>query len=81
MPRARPHVGIITAILLVIVLLPAAYMGAYYALLKERFYTGPRSPWSPVPVYHIEASWLDSALGPAHDIDREIRPDYWKSIR
>lgn len=73
------------AVLLILLLLPALYMGAYYALLKDQIsLASPPAPGVPFdlmlePVYRIDSPIVDTALEPAHRIDRALRPDYWGS--
>ena len=80
MKRTAP---IIVATLAVLLLLFAAYMGSYYALLKGRI---NRSSYDPnyggrrkrlIVVYRVEGDWLERTLWPANQIDRLVRPNVW----
>lgn len=83
MARPRPNAGFFAAILVVIVLLSAAYMGIYYAMLlrviAERQEDGT---WRPEPRYRMNGEngeKVEKLLTPAHRLDRIIRPNFWRS--
>lgn len=70
MTRPAPIIaGSIAALLL----LSAAYMGAYYAMLSRLQITFGNPP----PVYHNNSDLVRMGLYPAHQFDRLIRPDCW----
>jgi len=80
MPR-RPSLAPLVAVVLAAVLLPAAYMGIYYAMLKG----GVRSKDSYgvliiVPDYRVGGKVVSRLLVPAHEIDRFFRPVYWNPV-
>ena len=73
MPNPRTSTtGVLAAVLLVIVLLPAGYLGAYYAMV-DRVYL----EWETIPDYRVEGDAVNVFFEPAHWIDRSIRPGYW----
>ena len=83
MPRTRSHTaGLLAVLLLLIVVLPAAYMGTYYALLVgkraltiEEWISG--APVEPLPEYRFDDPVVNSGLAPAHQVDRFLRGEYW----
>ncbi len=61
------------AVVIAALMLPAVYMGAYYAMIA------PDVPFiGPEPTYRIDSPVVDNALRPAHRVDRWMRPDRWK---
>ena len=81
MSRPRPTTGLLAALLLVIVLLPAGYMGAYYAMLTE-----PPAPSSGydctvyadwLPYYRVQNATVYRFFKPAHKVDQRLRPHRW----
>ena len=84
MPRARTNAGWLAALLLVIVLLLAGYMGAYYGMLEGQMgvvrhgdYRDFGFDYPSVPFYRGHNEWLEMVFTPANTIDRWIRPEYW----
>ncbi len=84
MPKPHTNAGWPLAVLLAIVLLPMAYMGAYYGMLVdqqrkpigvEAWMKGESSQFS--PKYRIEQPLVTQMLAPAHQVDRFIRRKYW----
>jgi hypothetical protein len=81
MTRLLPLVvGIAAATLLLF----ASYMGAYYGMLRGRM-------WMPAPHVPDLVEWRDEQpryrwqpeicfplFAPAHELDRKIRPAYWR---
>jgi hypothetical protein len=69
--------------LLALLLIPAAYMGSYYALLKAG---GNITTWNDVrvhgrrthPAYRMEGDFVRAVFRPAHEVDRRLRPKRWK---
>ena len=82
MPRRSNATANIAAILLVIALLPAGYMGAYYLMLDNSadsfdsvlFALGGEKR----PVYRVRNEFVADIFWPAHQIDRSIRPAHWR---
>ena len=81
MPRPRPNAGLFAAILLVIVLLPAGYMGAYYAAAERVEVVMESEPGGSTRsvscLYRFGGMPAYSFFLPAHEIDRKVRPAYW----
>lgn len=83
--RAGP---IIAAMLVAIpLLLFASYMGSYYAMLEGRdTLPPPASFWwqnenyttEYIPKYRLENELIENSFSPANQLDRLIRPGYWK---
>ena len=81
MTRNRSTHLSVLLIAVVLLLLPAAYMGAYYGMLDDstaRFEgvlleLGGRR----LPEYHVKGEFVPNVFWPAHQIDRLIRPNYW----
>ena len=71
MPRQRPSTTAFFAVILVVfLLLPAAYMGAYFALvIHTPTFVGP---WVS---YRIDG--VEPFFRPPHWLDRQLRRDYW----
>ena len=89
MPRSRLNAGLFAAIVLVIVLLPAGYMGVYYAMLESQTYVVDPALADPqdfgyddliIPLYYGHNEWLEWIFTPANKLDRLIRPEYWGMI-
>ena len=74
----RRRIVRVAAVMLAVVLLPAAYMGAYFALLRSPLIVGKPNNSRRVPLYRVSNAWVSSALAPGHQIDRLIRPGYWQ---
>jgi len=68
-------------------LLFAAYMGAYYALLDgsvRRFTWAARGlPFARdvIPTYRYSVPFIERLLAPANEIDRKLRPEKWPGSR
>jgi len=63
-----------------IVLLLAAYVGSYLALLDPiEVGDGGLYRWSScrVPAYRAGSDFADAVFRPAAWVDRQVRPDYW----
>lgn len=78
MPKPRTNAGWMAVILIaVVVLLPVAYMGTYYATVDaddSRLLPGP-------PVYHLGADGVERFFAPAHYIDKHfVRPSTWWEV-
>ena len=71
--------GVIAAALLVIVLLPSGYMGAYYAMLDDtRAVQESADGWAMlVPSYRLQGEAVECFFRPAHEVDQWLRPGYW----
>jgi hypothetical protein len=68
------------AVLLSLLLIPAAYVGAYYGM--QDGCTADLDPSGRVipeyrPVYRVGGAMVEYALWPAHQLDRWLRPDHW----
>jgi hypothetical protein len=77
MTRPAPFiVGIAAALLLLL----AAYMGAYYLainpLVSRLGFDAPSQTLWVEPTYRIEG--LDHCFWPAYQVDRQLRPERWK---
>ena len=69
-------VGFILAIMLL-------YGGAYLGMM-ERIDLGISSiagEETPMVAYRFGGDWSESFFAPAHEIDRQLRPDLWKGER
>ena len=81
MSNRRPNVtALLATILLLVVLLPAGYMGSYYAMLtpKSQWFTFDGSSFPKYePDYRVHNDWVHLLYWPAHRLDRTIRPEYW----
>lgn len=75
-----------TTTLLLILLLPAGYMGAYYAMLDGIEVREPaldsRGLWKIafVPMYRVDGQFVESFFSPAQCIDRHIRWERWNGF-
>ena len=69
--RVSTSTGWIIATLVVVAFLTVSYIGAYYALVQR----GGSSFGGPFVTYRVDG--LRTIFGPAHWLDRKIRPDYW----
>ncbi len=73
--RSTGLLPLLVVAVVVIVLMPAAYMGAYYVLLEGVFADSvaqefqPRYRWKNMTVFRL--------FVPANNLDRNIRPNYW----
>ena len=67
--------ALFAAILLVIVLLPAGYMGAYYVTVQRNLEGASGFTVTPVPSYRYGG---ETFFWPAFAVDRRIRQDYWQ---
>lgn len=72
MPNRRPTTAWLTLVLIAVVLLPAAYMGVYYAMVDRMFLE-----WGTTPIYRVEGDAIGVLFEPAHWVDRHVRPGYW----
>ena len=61
MPHSRPNAGLL-AVVLVVVLLPAAYMGSYYAMFRTT------NPFGGDPMYRVESPAVSAFFWPAHQV-------------
>ena len=61
-----------------IVLLPAAYMGAYYAVLNHELVAMNDNWGAYQPVYRLDFPGVKTFFRPAHEVDRLIRPGEWE---
>ena len=80
--KERRSGPIIVAVVAIPLLLFAAYMGSYYAILQEaREETRPLPEgWLLVqlePHYRMDTDLITVVFRPAHQLDRRIRPGYW----
>jgi len=62
-------------------ILSILYIAGYYAVLFDRKLGRPFAAGGPVtveayPVYRWE--WVDRVAGPAHQVDRLVRPRHWR---
>lgn len=72
-----------------LIALCTVYWGSYLILLNGKV-NNPRSSdmllgtvttWYVVrPNYHLNFDFIESAWEPAHQIDRRLRPDYWREF-
>ncbi len=82
--RKSSSATIAIALALVLLLPPGLYLGAYYALLVDQISLAspppPGVPFDPIlrPVYRNHYPVVESALEPAHQVDRILRPGYWQ---
>jgi hypothetical protein len=63
----------------VVVLVAAIYVGSYYAMLDHRFVCMAIPGSEAIPIYRFWHESSDRFFGPAHELDRMIRPGYWKA--
>ncbi|MGY8769689.1 MAG: hypothetical protein ACKVH8_14825 [Pirellulales bacterium] len=76
---------IITTLLLFALILspPVAYAGGYYANVKRTalFTCGPSTCGSSIAYveYRCGGEWSETVFAPAHEVDKIIRPWYWKN--
>jgi hypothetical protein len=67
-------------IALAVLLIPAAYMAVYYAMLKDKVSAGyPEFFW--VPEYRVGGKFAETLFVPANQLDRRVRSEYWKPPR
>jgi hypothetical protein len=80
-------VSIFVSLVASLLLLLAAYMGAYYANLERAWFMaeifeagGIDAGAQPAlyPVYRVEHRLVRKFFWPANQLDRVIRPEYWK---
>ena len=78
MATSRGNIGSLAGLLLGVLLLvlPASYMGAYYGLVQRGLPWSWRSP-AYTAEYRIGGEAAETFFWPAHRIDRRIRPEYW----
>ena len=76
MPKPRTNAGWIAVILIAVVLLPVAYMGAYYGML-ESIVRQSLGSQRVDPGYRIRSIYVHHFFWPANQIDRQIRPGKW----
>lgn len=64
---------------LLFVLLPASYMGAYYVMVDKQVtvYFGSQVSFKVFPDYRVSGPFTKAFFEPAHVIDRIIRSEYW----
>ena len=81
MTKPRTNAGWLAVMLLVIVLLPVGYMGAYYSLVDPQTYLRIGLPSVTYAEYRIGGDASKVLFWPAHQCDRAIRPNYWPACR
>lgn len=77
------HHNLVPAIVTILALLLTSYVGCYYAMVEPAYMTLSQMIDSrPVAGYSIGGHSLGSTtaflFGPAHWLDRRIRPGYWQ---
>ena len=82
MSKPRPTTAFLAAILLVIVLLPAGYMGAYYWMVEP--YAAPAATLNEVTYVYVSVDYRFGGefsrrlFAPAHYLDKHVfRRDKW----
>ena len=83
MSERRQPPTFLVATLVMLLLIPLAYMGTYYGMLSGTVYLADDSAVSISdiymgPEYRFENGLLRFALEPAHQVDRLLRPDHWR---
>ena len=77
MPSLRRFQFSVAALLLLAIVLPAAYMGAYYGIVvRQRMMMGNYMAGAFVS-YRYGGSAAETFFWPAHKLDRKLRPEYW----
>jgi hypothetical protein len=76
-PMRRPNLAPVAAVVAVLVLLLAGYMGAYYAMLEGRDYKVVTRHYvaDSIPLYRDNGAIVNGLFWPA----RRIRPNHWSS--
>ena len=71
--------GFCTALLLLIALLPAGYVGAYYALLDRSLSSQEMLSWGR-PVYRWNSPVCRVVFFPAMKVDQVVRPNFFVPV-
>lgn len=76
------HANKVLTALIVAVILPVAYFGAYLALVSKRHESGMLWVQAPdytlyVPHYRLGGRALETVFLPAHKLDLKLRPELW----
>ncbi len=70
----------ILTVVVVLLLLPAVYVGLYYATVEKGFFVatspGPLLSWWP-EYCGSRSKVVQTIFSPAHTLDRILRPDHW----
>jgi hypothetical protein len=63
----------------VVVLLAAIYVGSYYATVQPKYFRMPPGDRACLVEYRLDdEGWLKVFFAPMHDLDRQIRPEWWE---
>jgi hypothetical protein len=70
MDRASNRLGAAAVALLLLILTPTAYTGAYLGLVKVSPYGGPE--------YRLGGEMSEKVFAPAHQVDVKVRKETWE---
>jgi hypothetical protein len=79
----KPTAGFWITVAMVAVLVPfCGYIGAYLCMVRQptNLFLSGHGPWETTPVYSsdlIGQGFWRTLFGPAHWLDKQIRPDEW----
>jgi hypothetical protein len=59
------------------------YGGAYFAMMQrlDLGISAIAGQETPMVEYRCGGEWAETFFGPAHEVDRQLRPDLWKGER